>query len=103
MLTIQRTGVWTIKKGSASWEKIYTAAAAPATWKVTTDSAGVARLFRNGADTGVTWVVQDSRERPQLTHWVTGTAGGNAAEAHIEWTRLTPTRTASTVPATARS
>ncbi len=56
-----------------------------------TDSAGVARLFRDGADTGVTWVIQDSGETPQLSHWVMGTRGGNAAEARIAWTRLTPT------------
>ncbi|MFC4534691.1 sialidase family protein [Sphaerisporangium dianthi] len=91
MLAVQKSGVWTMRKGSAVWEKVYSSAtaAAPSTWRVTTDSAGVARLWRDGADTGATWVVQDSRESPQVTHWVTGTAGGNAAAARIEWTRVT--------------
>ncbi|MFF5209016.1 sialidase family protein [Streptosporangium sp. NPDC000396] len=93
MLTVQKSGVWTMRKGSAVWEKVYTldTAGRLATWKVRVDSAGVARLFRDGTDTGATWVIQDSGERPQVTHWVTGTPGGNAAEAVIEWTRLTPT------------
>ncbi|GGL02604.1 hypothetical protein Sme01_19790 [Sphaerisporangium melleum] len=93
MLTVQKSGVWTIRKGATEWEKIYSSptAAGPATWKVTVDSAGVARLRRDGADTGATWVVQDSRESPQVTHWVNGTAGGNAAAARVEWTRLTAT------------
>ncbi|WP_214412279.1 sialidase family protein [Sphaerisporangium fuscum] len=93
MLTVQKSGVWTMKRGSNVWEKIYSSAtaAAPSTWKVTVDSAGVARLHRDGADTGVTWPVQNSRENPQVTHWVTGTAGGNAAQARIDWTRVTAT------------
>ncbi|WP_436759092.1 sialidase family protein [Streptosporangium sp. V21-05] len=93
MLTVQRSGVWTMRKGSAVWEKAYSldAAGRTATWRVRVDSAGTARLFRDGADTGATWVIQDSRESPQLTHWVTGTPGGNAAGATVEWTRLTPT------------
>ncbi|WP_248959386.1 sialidase family protein [Sphaerisporangium perillae] len=93
MLTVQKSGVWTMRKGSAVWEKIYSSATAPSpsTWKVTVDSAGVARLYRDGADTGTTWVVQDSRENPQVTHWVTGTAHGNAAAARVEWTRVTAT------------
>jgi BNR repeat protein len=93
MLTVQKSGVWSMRKGSAVWEKIYSSSTAgqPATWKVRVDSSGTARLFRDDADTGATWVIQDSRERPQLTHWVTGTPGGNAAEATLEWTRLTPT------------
>ncbi|WP_344973089.1 sialidase family protein [Streptosporangium fragile] len=93
MLTVQRSGVWTMRKGSRVWEKVYSldAAGRLATWKVRVDSAGTARLFRDGADTGVTWVVPDSREKPQVTHWVTGTPGGNAAGATLEWTRLTPT------------
>ncbi|MGJ6960403.1 sialidase family protein [Streptosporangium sp. G11] len=93
MLTVQRSGVWTMRKGSAVWEKVYAldTAGRAATWRVRVDSAGTARLFRDGADTGATWVIQDSRESPQLTHWVTGTPGGNAAEATVEWTRLTPT------------
>ncbi|GAA3131515.1 sialidase family protein [Streptosporangium carneum] len=94
MLTVQRSGVWTMRKGSSVWEKVYSldTAGRLATWKVSVDSSGIARLFREGADTGATWVVQDSRERPQVAHWVTGTPGGNAAEATVEWTRLTPTR-----------
>ncbi len=94
MLTVQRSGVWTMRKGSSVWEKVYSLGTAGrlATWKVSVDSAGVARLFREGVDTGATWVVQDSRERPQVAHWVAGTPGGNAAEATVEWTRLTPTR-----------
>jgi hypothetical protein len=93
MLTVQKSGVWTMKKGSAVWEKVYSSDTAPAasTWKVTVGSAGVARLHRDGADTGATWVVQDSRENPQVAHWVTGTAGGNASQARIEWTRVTAT------------
>ncbi|MEU8381685.1 sialidase family protein [Streptosporangium sp. NPDC048865] len=92
MLTVQRSGVWTMRKGSAVWEKVHSldTAGRAATWRVRVDSAGTARLFRDGADTGATWVVQDSRESPQLTHWVTGTPGGNAAGATVEWTRLTP-------------
>ncbi|WP_089205821.1 sialidase family protein [Streptosporangium subroseum] len=92
MLTVQKSGVWSMRKGSALWEKVYSSSTAgrPATWKVRVDSSGTARLFRDDADTGTTWVIQDSRERPQLTHWVTGTPGGNAAEAVLEWTRLTP-------------
>ncbi|MEO3809969.1 sialidase family protein [Sphaerisporangium sp. B11E5] len=93
MLTVQKSGVWTIKKGSSTWEKVYSSATAgaPSTWRVRVDSAGVARLSRDGADTGATWVVQNSRESPQITHWVTGTPGGNAAEALVEWTRVTAT------------
>ncbi|TQS25402.1 sialidase family protein [Microbispora sp. KK1-11] len=93
MLTVQRGGVWTMTKGSGTWERILTLpeAGRPATWKVTVDSAGVARLHRDGADTGATWVVPDSRETPQVAHWVAGTAGGNAAEAHIDWTLVTAT------------
>ncbi|MEV7008102.1 sialidase family protein [Streptosporangium sp. NPDC051022] len=94
MLTVQRSGVWTMRKGSSVWERVYAlnTAGQLATWKVSVDSSGIARLFRDGAYTGATWVVQDSREKPQVTHWVTGTPGGNAAEATVEWTRLTPTR-----------
>lgn len=93
MLTVQRGGVWTMTKGSGTWERVLTLpeAGRPATWKVTVDSAGVARLHRDGADTGATWVVPDSRETPQVAHWVAGTAGGNAAEAHIDWTLVTAT------------
>ncbi|MEU6430173.1 sialidase family protein [Microbispora sp. NPDC046973] len=93
MLTVQRGGVWTMTKGSGTWERILTLpeAGRPATWKVTVDSAGVARLHRDGADTGATWVVPDSRQTPQVAHWVAGTAGGNAAEAHIDWTLVTAT------------
>ncbi|MFC6083892.1 sialidase family protein [Sphaerisporangium aureirubrum] len=93
MLTVQRSGVWTMKKGSSTWEKVYSSATAgaPSTWQVRVDSAGVARLRRDGVDTGVTWVAQNSRESPQITHWVTGTPGGNAAEALVEWTRVTAT------------
>ncbi|MBO3748206.1 exo-alpha-sialidase [Streptosporangiaceae bacterium NEAU-GS5] len=89
MLTVQKGTVWAIRKGSTTWEKVATHPGGPATWKVTVDSAGVARLFREGADTGATWVVQDSRDAPQITHWVTGTSGGNAAEARIQWTSVT--------------
>ncbi|RCG22790.1 exo-alpha-sialidase [Sphaerisporangium album] len=93
MLTIQKGGVWTMRKGSDVWERVHATntAAAPSTWRVTVGSSGVARLYRDGADTGATWVVQDSRESPQVTHWVTGTAGGNAARARVEWTRVTAT------------
>ncbi|MET8157714.1 sialidase family protein [Sphaerisporangium sp. NPDC005289] len=93
MLAVQKSGVWTMRKGSAVWEKVYSSATAAAlsTWRVTVDSAGVARLWRDGADTGATWVVQDSRDSPQVAHWVTGTAGGNAAAARVEWTRVTAT------------
>ncbi|WP_433242880.1 sialidase family protein [Streptosporangium sp. CA-135522] len=93
MLTVQKGGVWTMRKGSAVWERVYALhdAGRLATWKVRVDSAGIARLFREGADTGVTWVIQDSRDRPQVTHWVVGTPGGNAAAATVEWTHLTPT------------
>ncbi|WP_083974594.1 sialidase family protein [Herbidospora daliensis] len=91
MLTVQKGGVWTMRKGSSTWERILATSSGPAVWKVVTDSAGVARLFRDGADTGVTWVIQDSGETPQLSHWVMGTRGGNTAEARIDWTRLTPT------------
>ncbi|MCT9930230.1 glycoside hydrolase [Planotetraspora sp. A-T 1434] len=91
MLAIQRNGVWTIKKGATAWERVHSlnGAGALATWKVTVDSAGVARLYRDGAGTGATWVTQDSRESPQVTHWVAGTPGGNAAEARVEWTCVT--------------
>ncbi|GAA0391748.1 hypothetical protein Acor_18160 [Acrocarpospora corrugata] len=92
MLTIQRGGIWTIRKGSTTWERVHSTPLAEATWKVTTDSAGLARLFRDNADTGVTWIIQDSGEKPSVTHWVAGTSGGNAAEAHISWTKVTPTR-----------
>jgi hypothetical protein len=93
MLTIQKSGVYTIKKGATDWEKVYSldTAADLATWKVTVNSAGVAHLYRNGTDTGATWVVQDSREDPKVMHWVEGTAGGNTAEAHVYWTRVTCT------------
>ncbi|WP_182883558.1 sialidase family protein [Microbispora sp. H10949] len=93
MLTVQRSGVWTMKKGSGTWEKVVslTGAGRPATWRVAVDSAGVARLSRDGVDTGATWVVPDSREAPQVTHWVAGTAGGNAAVAHVDWTLVTAT------------
>ncbi|MEU9885288.1 sialidase family protein [Sphaerisporangium sp. NPDC051011] len=93
MLTVQKNGVWTMRKGSDVWERVHASntAAAPSTWRVTVGSSGVARLYRDGADTGATWVIQDSRERPQVTHWVTGTAGGNAAQARVEWTRVTAT------------
>ncbi|MFF0575743.1 sialidase family protein [Streptosporangium saharense] len=92
MLAVQRGGVWTMRKGSSVWERVHPLGGAGglATWRVDVDSAGVARLLRDGVDTGVTWVVQDSGERPQLAHWVTGTPGGNAAAATVEWTRLTP-------------
>ncbi|GLW26164.1 hypothetical protein Mame01_62060 [Microbispora amethystogenes] len=93
MLTVQRSGVWTMKKGSGTWEKVVslTGAGRPATWRVAVDSAGVARLSRDGVDTGAAWVVPDSREAPQVTHWVAGTAGGNAAVAHVDWTLVTAT------------
>lgn len=93
MLTVQRGGVWAMTKGSGVWEEVLTlgGAGGPATWTVVVDSAGVARLYRDGADTGATWVVQDSRETPQVAHWVAGTAGGNAAEARIDWTLVTAT------------
>ncbi|GIH77844.1 sialidase family protein [Planobispora longispora] len=92
MLAVQRGGVWSMRKGSSVWERVHSldGAGRLATWRVAVDSSGVARLSRDGADTGARWVIQDSRERPQLTHWVTGTPGGNAAAATVEWTRLSP-------------
>ncbi|MBG0832578.1 exo-alpha-sialidase [Planomonospora sp. ID67723] len=92
MLAVQRSGVWTMRKGSSVWERIHAldGAGRLATWRATVDGSGVARLYRDGADTGAVWVVQDSRDSPQLTHWVTGTPGGNAAAATVEWTRLSP-------------
>ncbi|MBB5628345.1 sialidase family protein [Sphaerisporangium krabiense] len=104
MLAVQRGGVWSMRKGSRVWERVHATAtaAAPATWRVTVGSSGVARLYRDGADTGATWVVQDSRESPQVTHWVTGTAGGNAAQCRIEWTRVTSTAPMASPPAPRR-
>jgi hypothetical protein len=91
MVTVQLSGVWSMKKGSTEWEKVYTLnpATGPATWKVTVDAASVAKLYRNGVDTGATWVVQDHKAAPKVSHWVSGTAGGNVAEAHVEWSRVT--------------
>ncbi|MEU4725163.1 hypothetical protein AB0G06_36610 [Nonomuraea dietziae] len=57
------------------------------------DRHGGARLWRDLTDTGTgaSRVGQDSRERPQATHWVSGTAGGNTAAALLDRTRVTAT------------
>ncbi|WP_204056383.1 sialidase family protein [Microbispora corallina] len=93
MLTVQKGGVWTMTKGSTVWTRVLSLGGAGdlATWTVVVDSAGVARLLRDGAGTGATWVVQDSRQTPQVAHWVAGTPGGNTAEAHIDRTIVTAT------------
>lgn len=84
MLAVQPREVRALRKGSAQWERVHTHQGGVAVWQVRVDSAGVARLYRDGADTGATWVIQDSRERPQATHWLTGTAS-----ARVEWTLVT--------------
>ncbi|MFC6901165.1 hypothetical protein ACFQGX_38605 [Nonomuraea dietziae] len=89
MMTVQKGEVWAMPKGSSRWERVHRGRAG--LWRVSVDSAGVARLFADGADTGARWVVQDSRERPQATHWVSATAGGNTAAALLDWTLVTAT------------
>lgn len=84
MLSVQRREVWAMRKGSSRWEPVHAHPGGPAVWKVSVDSAGVARLFRDGADTGATWVVQDSRERRHAAHWSEGAA-------RIEWSLVTAT------------
>lgn len=89
MMTVQKGEVWAMPKGSSRWERVHRGRAG--LWRVSVDSAGVARLFADGAETGASWVVQDSRERPQATHWVSATAGGNTAAALLDWTLVTAT------------
>ncbi|WP_084963533.1 sialidase family protein [Thermoactinospora rubra] len=91
MMTVQRGTVWALVKGSARWRQVHAHPGGAAVWKVTVDSAGTARLYRDGRDTGATWVVQDSGEEPHASHWVTGTPGGNAAAARIRWSVVTAT------------
>lgn len=98
MFTVQRGEVWVMRKGRSRWERVASHPGGSAVWKVSVDSAGVARLFRDGADTGASWVVQDSSERPQATHWVAGTPGGNTAAARIEWSLVTSSLSASDSP-----
>ncbi|WP_327092931.1 glycoside hydrolase [Nonomuraea sp. NBC_01738] len=74
VLMVRRDEVWAMRKGSPRWEPVYGHPGGPAVWKARVDSAGVATLFRDGADTGVSWVVQDSAERPHAAHWSQGEA-----------------------------
>ncbi|NUT42849.1 MAG: exo-alpha-sialidase [Thermoactinospora sp.] len=83
MLTVQHDAVWVMTKGSARWSHLVDHPGGTATWRVVADSAGAARLFRDGADTGASWVIQDSGERPQATHWVSG------ARCRLEFSRVT--------------
>ncbi len=84
MMTVQRDEVWAMTKGSTRWRRVHRGSAG--LWRVAVDSAGVARLFADGADTGASWVVQDNRERPHAAHWVSG-----GAEALLDWTLVTAT------------
>ncbi|MFI6290675.1 sialidase family protein [Nonomuraea sp. NPDC050790] len=84
MLSIGRSEVRAMRKGSQRWERVHAHPGGPAVWRVSVDSAGVARLFRDGKDTGVSWVAQDSRERAHAAHWADGAA-------RVEWSLVTAT------------
>lgn len=89
MLAIQQDGVYTIKKGQTDWTRVYARsnAGAPASWRVDTDG-GEARLFRNGADTGARWTIQDRDTDPAVRLWSAGNNGDTAA-FQLDWLRLT--------------
>ncbi|MFD9945280.1 exo-alpha-sialidase [Nonomuraea sp. NPDC059022] len=84
MLSISRSEVRAMRKGSQRWERVHAHPGGPAVWRVSVDSAGVARLFRDGKDTGVSWVTQDSRERAHAAHSADGAA-------RVEWSLVTAT------------
>ncbi|MFI9557342.1 sialidase family protein [Nonomuraea endophytica] len=84
MLSIGRSEVRAMRKGAQRWERVHAHPGGPAVWRVSVDSAGVARLFRDGKDTGVSWVTQDSRERAHAAHWADGAA-------RVEWSLVTAT------------
>ncbi|MGW0810891.1 sialidase family protein [Nonomuraea sp. NPDC002799] len=90
MLTVQADGVYSMRKGQTTWSRVLatTTGAAATSWRVVTGSAGEARLYRDGTDTGATWSIQDMATTPGVQHWVSGTSS-NPAEASVEWTRVT--------------
>jgi hypothetical protein len=90
LLTVQADGVYSTRKGETRWSRVHatTTGTAATTWKVVTGSAGEARLYRNGADTGAAWTLPDVADTPGVRHWVSGTAS-DPAEAYLEWTRVT--------------
>ncbi|MFH8881659.1 sialidase family protein [Streptomyces californicus] len=90
MLTFQADGVYAIRKGESAWTRVHatTAATSATSWKVVTRSGGEARLYRDGADTGATWTVQDLATAPGVAHWAQGTAA-DPVESFVEWTRVT--------------
>ncbi|MFI6901512.1 sialidase family protein [Nonomuraea sp. NPDC050394] len=84
MLSIGRSEVLAMREGSQRWEHVHAHPGGPAVWRVSVDSAGVARLFRDGKDTGVSWMTQDSRERAHAAHRADGAA-------RVEWSLVTAT------------
>ncbi|WP_165367505.1 sialidase family protein [Phytoactinopolyspora endophytica] len=90
MLAIQQDGVYTIKKGESSWSRIYQRnnAGDRASWRVDTSSGGEAKLFRNGADTGASWTIQDRDSDPAVRLWSSGN-NGDASAFQMDWMRVT--------------
>ena len=86
ILTVQSDGVYAIVKGDTDWTKVYSLASAGtlATWTIEVNSAGKAQLFRNGTDTGASWVIQDNLSTPILQYFVQGASGGGAT-SRLEW------------------
>ena len=89
MLTIQSDGVYSIVSGATTWSRVLTGAndTATHTWTVTVDPGGTAHLFKDGQDTGATWVLQSTTASPEISQWVTGTSA-HPAEATIDSTSV---------------
>lgn len=90
MLSIQQDGVYAIKKGQTAWSRVYALnnAGALASWRVDTASGGEARLYRNGADTGARWTIQDRDTDPAVRLWSAGN-NGDTAGFQMDWMRVT--------------
>lgn len=92
MLAFQSDGVYSMTGSNTTWSRVLTQTGDTAwhTWRATVDSAGVARLYRDGSQSLASWTVQVPYENtyPVIEHFMKGVSG-NGAEARIDWTSVT--------------
>ena len=90
MLTIQTDGVYVLPRGATTWTRVYTLAnaGALASWRIDTNSSGLAHLYRNGTDTGATWILQALDDAAAVTMWTSGRSG-DASASEVDWLRTT--------------
>lgn len=85
MLAIQSDGVYSMRAGETTWSRVYAVANDTAShlWKVVVDENGLATLYRDTAETGVTWTIQSNTAAPAVQVWTSGTSA-DPAEARVD-------------------